>query len=154
MTQEKENHYIPLRLPLPRSVVYYAMTYNFTDRVSSLTELLNELLGAKSWTLGDLLAERPSASQQKGVYLLSRPSDSDDYVYAGRTNTKSILGRLQDHRRIPTKSDLRGMLRDRPDEPQKIDAYWVRWVHVEDDKSRKYFEHFVIAVLQPAWNRA
>ena len=123
------------------------------SRIATLSEMLAELLAAKVYRLGDIINEPPAAAAVEGVYLFSSPSTPSSLVYAGRTKTKTILGRFKDHSRINTPSDLRGMLLRLPDMPQTSSEYGARWLAVPDPIERSQFELFVIAVLAPPFNR-
>lgn len=89
----------------------------------------------------------------RGLYLISAPSQPESIVYVGRTKTKTVLGRLNDHCRLSTPSDLSGMLLRYPDQAQDARSYDIRWVSVEDDISRAQLELFAIAVWKPPFNR-
>ena len=126
---------------------------HYQTRLAVLTAELERLLEARVWRLTDLRRERPPESEVKGVYLISLPEKPETVVYAGRTRTKTVRGRLADHRTMNTSSDLRGMLSRYPDLPQVPDEYGVRWIEVAEASKRGAFEVFVIAVLAPQFNR-
>ena len=84
--------------------------------------------------------------------MISTPKDNE-FVYVGKTQTKTIIGRIADHKSIDTKSDLKGMLKISPNYPQEIDRYLVRCTGISDTKERTFFEHFAISILQPMFNK-
>jgi len=100
----------------------------------------------------DLLQEKPLRFNIEGVYAISTPGDNE-IVYVGKTLTKSVIGRIADHRNIDTMSDLKGMLKLLTNYPQEVDSYLVRCIEVTDARQRTLFEHFAISVLQPAFNK-
>jgi hypothetical protein len=52
-----------------------------------------------------------------------------------------------------TMSDLKGMLKLRPDHSQEIDIYLVRCAEIPNARDRMFFEHFAISILQPTFNK-
>jgi hypothetical protein len=129
------------------------MIADHEQRIAALSSELERLLAARVWRLGDVVRHRPPESQVRGVYLLSSPTRALAVTYAGRTKTKTIHGRLCDHRNLTTGSDLRGMLSRWPDYPQVPDDYGVRWLEISDAQQRGALELFAIAVLAPLFNR-
>ena len=123
------------------------------ERVQLMTPALQSLLDAPSHRISNVLAQKLAHAAVPGVYLISAPSQPESIVYVGRTKTKTVLGRLNDHCRLSTPSDLSGMLLRYPDQAQDARSYDIRWVSVEDDISRAQLELFAIAVLKPPFNR-
>lgn len=123
------------------------------DRLASLIPQLDSLIGASPMPIDELLDDRPPAAEVPGVYLISLPAERDHAVYVGRTNRKSILGRVRDHVRLNTGSDLRGMLQRHSDFPAECRRYEVRWLRIDDRRTRSAVELFSIAVLLPPFNR-
>lgn len=128
------------------------MEEEYSARISVFRNQLFELLSTDAFTIHDILRMKPSRFTVEGVYIISTPDDSE-IVYVGRTRTKSVIGRLIDHRNIDTKSDLKGMLMLFSDYPQEIDDYLVRCLDVADARKRTFLEHFLISVLQPPFNK-
>ncbi len=110
-------------------------------------------MGAPAVQVKDMLAQAPELANVPGVYLLSHCVDASTHVYIGRTKTKSVLGRLKDHCRMRTGSDLAGMLPRHATFPQETSGYYLRWVAVPDATERAQLELFAIAVLRPPFNR-
>ena len=127
--------------------------HDYELRASHLVCEVRRLVTARVWSVGEVLRERPSEAEVAGVYLISMPSAPDSMVYAGRTKTKTVRGRLRDHRSMATGSDLRGMLARWPDHPQVPEEYGVRWIEVPSAAERGAVEAFTIAVLVPTFNR-
>jgi hypothetical protein len=123
------------------------------SRTSVLMARVQELLSAPVRRLDDVVQESRPDAEVEGVYLISSPGHPEDLVYAGRTKSKTVRGRLKDHRNLPTPSDLRGMLPRWPDYPQVVNDYGVRWLPVAEPVERAYLECFTIAVVQPKFNR-
>lgn len=123
------------------------------SRVEELTVLLEMLLSAPAHPVGDLLRDAPEPANVPGVYLISQSADASTHVYVGRTKTKSVLGRLKDHCRMKTGSDLAGMLSRHTTFPQETNRYYLRWVAVPDTIERARLELFAIAALRPPFNR-
>lgn len=123
------------------------------SRVQELTALLEALLSAPAIRVGDLLTSSPAAADVPGVYLISQSPEISTQVYIGRTKTKSVLGRLRDHCRMKTGSDLAGMLSRHTTFPQETSGYYLRWVSILDGVERAQLELFAIAVLRPPFNR-
>jgi hypothetical protein len=122
-----------------------------TKRVESYVAQLFDLLSTPAVSVAEVLSHRTS-HDLPGVYAISDPADRS-ILYVGRTKTKSIAGRIADHKHIDTNSDLRGMLRRRPELPQDIDSYRVRYVVLDDDRERVFFEHFAIGAVAPDLNK-
>jgi hypothetical protein len=122
-------------------------------RIQELSSLLERLLSAPAVPVNELLRQRLEAADLPGVYLISQTEAADSPVYAGRTKTKSVLGRLRDHCVQKTGSDLAGMLSRHPTYPQDPRSYYLRWVAVPDDIARAQLELFAISVLRPPFNR-
>lgn len=115
-------------------------------------EKLARLLISSTHTIQDVAFSLHTKFDIGGVYVISTPNDKE-IVYAGRTKTKSVVGRIRDHRSINTSSDLKGMVRINPSYPQGIDSYRVRCIEIIDPRERLFFEHFVIGVLKPTFNK-
>lgn len=124
----------------------------YSDRISILQRSLFELISSRAFTIQDILREKPPRFNVKGAYAISTPDDNG-IVYVGKTLTKSVIGRVADHRNINTKSDLKGMLKFSPTYSQNIGDYLVRCIEIPDGRQRSLFEHFAISVLQPTFNR-
>ncbi len=126
----------------------------YSNRISEFRNQLFELLSTDALTIHDVLMKRPSRFNVEGVYLISTPDDNE-IVYVGKTRTKSVIGRLSDHRTKDTKSDLKRMLKLKlfSDYPQEVNNYLVRCVEVVDSRKRTFFEHFSISILQPPFNK-
>jgi ribosomal protein S3 len=75
-------------------------------RISEFRSQLSKLLSTDTLTIHNILMKKPSRFNVKGVYLISTPDDNE-IVYVGKTRTKSVIGRLSDHRTKDTKSDLK-----------------------------------------------
>ena len=123
-----------------------------SSNIESHKEKLTRLLYSSVRTIQDVAFSLPAEFDVEGVYVISTPNDKE-IVYAGRTKTKLVIGRIKDHRSTNTNSDLRGMVRINPSYPQGIDTYRVRCTEIIDYKERLFFEHFVIGVLKPAFNK-
>ncbi len=123
-------------------------------RISEFRSQLSKLLSTGTLTIHNILMKKPSRFNVKGVYLISTPDDNE-IVYVGKTRTKSVIGRLSDHRTKDTKSDLKRMLKLKlfSDYPQEVNNYLVRCVEVVDSRKRTFFEHFSISILQPPFNK-
>jgi|GEM_PF-6209088 len=121
--------------------------------IAPLRAQLQSLLDAPRLRIQQVLASRPAAAVVSGVYAISVPDRPEQVVYIGRTKTKTMLGRLQDHCRLATPSDLRGMLSRHAAYPQDPQCYDVRWTRVDEDVSRAQLELFAIAVVKPPFNR-
>ena len=124
----------------------------FPTRISQFHNQLCELLSRDALSIHDIIREKPSQFDVEGVYVISTPDD-EKIVYVGKTRTKSVIGRLSDHRIMDTNSDLKGMLKLFPDYPQETDQYLARCIKVTDPRKRTYFEHFLISILQPPFNK-
>jgi len=124
----------------------------YSARISRFFSQLFELLSTYPLAIRDVLTNRPSRFNLEGVYVISIPDDSE-IVYVGKTRTKSVIERLRDHRSIDTKSDLKGMLKLFSNYPQEINDYLVRCAEVTDPRKRTMFEHFLISILQPPFNK-
>jgi len=123
------------------------------ERIDAMAVMLEGLVNAPCSDIDALLASKPTAASVPGVYAISAPGDPNCILYVGRTKTKTILGRLSDHCRIDTPSDLRGMLTRHLVYPQNPRSYGVRWCQVDEDVVRAQLELFAIAVLKPPFNR-
>jgi hypothetical protein len=110
-------------------------------------------LDAKPHRISDLLEVKPAEAAVSGVYLISAPDAPGQIVYAGRTKSKTILGRLVDHCGWNTASDLVGMLVRHPEFCRQAKSYSARWLRIEDNIERAQVELFAIAVLRPPFNR-
>jgi len=128
----------------------------YSDRISDLNAMLFELLKKEPIAVQDivyLFGRNISQFYVEGVYMISTPDDNE-IVYVGKTRTKSVAGRVKDHRSINTNSDLKGMLSKLfKDYPQDIDNYLVRCIEIRDPRERTFFEHFLISILQPHFNK-
>lgn len=122
-------------------------------RNDRFAEGVPRLVGAPLWRIGEVVEGTPVESKVRGVYLMSLPDDPESLMYVGRTKSKTVHGRLCDHCRINTGSDLRGMLLRRPQYPQASADNGLRWIEVADSSERAYLELFAIAILQPVFNR-
>ncbi len=122
-------------------------------RIQLLTGNLQSLLDAPVRRILDVLAQRPPSAIVPGVYLISAPDQPQCIVYVGRTKTKTVLGRLEDHCKLTTSSDLSGMIKRHPEHVQNARSYNIRWISVEDGINRAQLEFFAIAVLEPLFNR-
>jgi hypothetical protein len=122
-----------------------------TERLKTYHIRLAELLGAPSHSVSEIVRSK-DAHDQPGVYAISCPDD-DMVVYVGMTKTKTVAGRIADHRNSNTTSDLGGMLKRNLDLPQEIDDFRIRYVVVQDDRDRLFFEYFAIGCLAPALNK-
>ena len=125
---------------------------DYPARIAALRGRLSTLLSSEPARIRDVLDGEPAAFDVEGVYAISTPDDSR-FVYAGKTRTKTVLGRIRDHRSVDTQSDLRGMLQRYRDYPQEIDSYLVRCQQERDARQRTFLEYFVIGVLQPSFNK-
>ena len=121
-------------------------------RIEAYQERLSRLLCSGYLTIRTIAFDRPARFDIEGVYIISTPDDKK-IVYAGRTKTKTVTGRIRDHRSIDTQSDLKGMLRSNQSYPQEIDDYSVRCMEMEDSRERIFFEHFIISILKPVFNK-
>ncbi|MFX0199170.1 MAG: hypothetical protein ACFFCW_23855 [Candidatus Hodarchaeota archaeon] len=124
----------------------------YSARISVFRGQLFALLSADPLTVREILDMRPPRFDVEGVYVISTPDDGE-IVYVGKTRTKSVIGRVSDHRDTDTKSDLKGMLRLFPDYPQEVNNYLVRCINISDARKRTFFEHFSIGVLSPPFNK-
>ena len=113
---------------------------------------LEKALRSEPMRIGKIHADKPSSYEVPSVYFISRPKDKG-IVYVGKTQSKTVLGRIKDHRSISTNSDMKGMLKNNPAMTQDVDEYFVRMIRLDDDKERGHFEHFAIGVLKPALNK-
>ena len=127
-------------------------TQDASSSIKEHRERLTRLLNSISQTVRDVAFDLPTEFDVEGVYIISTPDDKE-MVYTGRTKTKSVTGRVQDHRRINTGSDLKGMLKTHKSYPQETDDYKVRCIEIIDPRERTFFEYFVIGVLKPAFNK-
>ena len=125
---------------------------DYAYRVAQFQRKLFVLITSKPSTITQVLQEKPSRYEVEGVYVISTPDDKR-IVYVGKTLTKTIIGRIADHRNIDTKSDLKGMLKIFPDYPRQIDKYQVRCTEISDACERMLFEHFAISILGPPFNK-
>ncbi len=125
---------------------------DYPARITVLRDRLSTLLSAEPSRIREILNNKPAAFDVPGAYAIATPDDSR-FVYAGKTRTKTVLGRIRDHRSIDTQSDLRGMLKCHLPYPQEIDSYLVRSLEEKDARLRTFLEHFVIGVLQPPFNK-
>ena len=121
------------------------------NRLSDFTERVSKLLGTTPTNVREVIDNNPNEFDVEGVYAISTPDD--DLVYVGKTRTKTISGRIKDHRYMGERSDLRGMLKVFNDYPQEIDKYLVRCIEVADPRERTFFEYFTIGVLSPPFNK-
>jgi len=122
-------------------------------QIEAMTAALQSLLSAESFTISSVLIQKLAAAAVPGVYLISHPDSHAEILHAGRTKTKTVLGRLADHCRLTTPSDLAGMLLRYPSHAQDAKAYKIRWLRVDDDIERAQLELFTIAILKPPFNR-
>ncbi len=122
------------------------------SRITSLRECITLLTSSKPFRLADVIDGQPREFNVEGIYCISTPAD-DEIVYVGKTRSKSVIGRMKDHRSINTNSDLKGMLKLFPEYPQSIDDYLIRCIEVTDSWQRAFTEHFAIGVLQPPFNK-
>lgn len=123
------------------------------ERIHVLKNKLLELVASPTVQIAKIMAESHPSSCVLGVYLISAPKKPDEIVYAGRTKSKTIHGRLCDHCRLKTGSDLSGILLRFSDYPQIAKEYEARWIHVENEIERAQLELFTISVLCPPFNR-
>jgi len=123
-----------------------------SSRISDLQEQLLGLLSTEPASISDVFFNEPPRFNVEGVYMISTPDDRK-VVWVGRTITKSIIGRIADHRSGATTSDLKRRVRGSPEYPQNIDEYLVRCVAIPNPRERILFEHFSIGALQPALNK-
>ncbi|RJP33543.1 MAG: hypothetical protein C4547_12215 [Phycisphaerales bacterium] len=64
-----------------------------------------------------------------------------------------ISDRAETHLYRSDGSCLRGMVREADNLPQDVGAYHIRYVLIEEDRERSYFEHFAIGCLAPMLNK-
>ncbi|MCK4511959.1 GIY-YIG nuclease family protein [bacterium] len=129
------------------------MDAEFEQRLRMRFSQLAELMHSPVMPLGEIASASPRTARDLGVYAISLPGDPSTIVYVGRTKTKTVRGRIRDHLRIGTSSDLRGMLKGWPDLPQDAESYEARWVAEADDRERAFRECFAISMLMPRFNR-
>ncbi len=125
----------------------------YSAHISYLSAILCKLLGKEPLSVQDINSGRNiSQFNVEGVYVISTPDDSE-FVYVGRTQRKTVAGRIKDHHCLNTNSDLKGMLSILKNYPQDIDNYLVRCIEIRDPRERTLFEHFLISILQPRFNK-
>lgn len=124
----------------------------FCSQVQKLHKRLEELMDSTRYTISKMLASVSSQHDVEGVYVITTPDDRS-VVYVGRTKTKSIRGRMNDHLKNTGSSDLNVMLKEYPDYPQDPSKYCVRYISIEQPQQRNYFEHFAIGILEPPFNK-
>ena len=129
------------------------MDAEFEQRLTTRSAQLAELMRAPTMPLGEIASASPRTARDRGVYAISLPGDASTIVYVGRAKTRTVRGRIRDHLKIDTPSDLRGMLKRWPDLPQDAESYEARWVAEADDKERAFREYFAISMLMPKLNR-
>lgn len=122
-------------------------------RIDELEARLTALIESAPVSIAAILAGNDASAAVPGVYLLSAPDKPAAIVYAGRTKSKTIHGRLCDHCQLKTHSDLAGMLKRFPRFPQAPRDYEARWIEIVDPIERAQLELFAIAVLRPLFNR-
>ena len=129
------------------------MDAEFEQRLRTRSSQLAELIQSSVMPLGEIASASARTARDRGVYAISLPGDPGAIVYIGRTKTKTVRGRIRDHLKIDTPSDLRGMLKRWPDLPQDAESYEARWVAEADDEERAFREYFAISMLMPKFNR-
>ena len=129
------------------------MDEQLSARLETLQRQLDELMQAPVIELGEVADGEHARAEVPGVYLINVPDDPTRIVYAGRTESKSVRGRLRDHLSIATRSDLRGMLGEHTEYPREPRLYGGRWIAVHDRQARLSLEKFAIALLMPPFNR-
>lgn len=110
------------------------------------------LVNSGSYTTDEIIKTPHQFFKIKGVYLISTPDD-DEIVYIGKTKTKTIAGRIEDHRSIGTDSNLRRMLELYPKYPKEIKEYHIRCKEIKNERERTFFKYFAIGILQPHFNK-
>jgi hypothetical protein len=123
----------------------------WAERIRRLTERLEKLLSSQLYLIGDV-ADKNTSHGAYGVYVIRTP-DGSKVVYAGRTKSKDMAGRMFDHLNSGTASDLGGMLKLNPYYPQEKRKYLVQYANVPENRDRIMFEYFVISVLEPPFNK-
>jgi hypothetical protein len=86
-----------------------------------------------------------------GVYIISTLNDAE-IVYARMTRSQTVSNRFSQHCHDRGTSDLRTILPVHQNYPQKYRDYRVRWLRIDDYQERRFFESFVVGVLQPPFN--
>ncbi len=112
-------------------------------------ELLQSLMRKEPKTLEEV-AKNKNDYNYPGVYVITRP-DNDEVVYVGKT--ESIRKRMNDHLTSNGSSDLKEMLKENKCYPQNPEEYYVRSIPIDNSRERGFFEHFVISVLKPPFNK-
>ncbi len=124
----------------------------YSYNVNEFSSMLNKLISSDPITFFKALTTKEIKLNVEGVYIISTPNDSE-IIYAGKTKSKSVLGRMKDHFSLKTDSDLRGMLKLFPSYPRDIDNYLIRCLEVPDARKRTFFEYFATGVLRSPFNK-
>ena len=129
------------------------MLVDIDARIHALKQQLLNLLGSPVTDIERVINDPSSKYKVPGIYAISLPGDQDDIVYIGKTNTKTIQGRIKDHVSIKETSDLSGMVKRDPSLPQAVLSYHVRMLQVPEERDRSNIEYFAISVMSPRLNK-
>jgi len=130
------------------------------DRLHAFESLLTQLLRSPSIPFDKQC--RSSLPAAPGVYRIYDPTSPDETIRAGRTNTAAggLQQRVYGNHLMGTQAgNLRAQLvrggacADAEAAKQYIrDRFRVQVLVIQDDRERGFFEHFMLAVLQPRYS--
>ena len=83
------------------------------------------------------------------VYLIYDPHGRD-VIYIGETN--SLYNRITEHVKGIGRYSLILKIRRRPELPQKISEYKIKYIVVDDFRERKFSENLLLGIYKPMLN--
>ena len=83
------------------------------------------------------------------VYLIYHPK-THEVIYIGETN--SLYNRVNEHIKGIGRSSLRLKVRKRPELPQLILEYGIKYIAVDDYRERKFSEDILLGIYRPMLN--
>lgn len=83
------------------------------------------------------------------VYLIKSPKG--EIIYAGKTKTRSLYRRVDQHISEDHDCDLNRMLKTK--DRKKLGRYQLLYERTDNSRERGFFEYFVISVVKPKYNR-
>ncbi len=123
----------------------------YKRRILGYLKKLKELLKSDCYKF-DYILKNKEKFDFEGVYIISKPENLIP-IYAGKTDTKKISGRVYDHKTLSEGSDLKGMVKNKPNFSQNIEEYNIRFMEIKNDRKRMLFENFIISALNPELNK-
>jgi hypothetical protein len=124
-------------------VNYVGLSQIVKENCSSYKVYLKQILEQQPVLLGKI--KNSEKFLFPGVYIATF---HESVQWVGRTQTKTVNGRLEDHRTGHGTSDLNKIV------GKECLEYGIRAIEIEDHRERIFVEHLFLAMLKPALNKA